>query len=634
MTDDHTDAFLREADERITDLNNALLTFEANPDDGEAMDEIFRTAHTLKGNFGAMGFEAESRLAHALEDLLDELRGGRLEASPDVMDLAFDGVDGIEASVRAIEDGEGGEGATVDVDPTVEALRAAIENGGATGGDRAVESGSAPDEPPAVDPLSDDCGEDETVYRAAVEPREGEMAGVEAMLAAEAIAEAFEPVAFEPGIDEVDGPFSVSVVARTEEEVLAVLEGIERVASATVEAVETTESEPEANDGTPGKSEPEIRSVRVDVDRLDELHGMVEQLVTSRIKLRRAVEEGETTGAGDAIDELDKITTNLQNVVMDVRLIPLEKVVSNLPRLVRDLAREEDKRIDFSMDGEDVELDRTILSELSDPLMHILRNSIDHGIEPPGERSEAGKPETGTIELRATRDRDNVVIELEDDGRGLDREAIEAKAVETGIHTERELATLEASEVYELIFHPGFSTAEEVTDVSGRGVGMDVVHSTVERLDGRIDVESEPGAGTLVRLRLPVSVAIVNVLFVRVGAESFGVPIKAVDEIGRTDPVRTLNGQPVVDHDDELYPVVDLGDVLDVEGADGDGRMLVRIRNTERSIALRCDDVRRQEEVVVKPLEGVLSGTAGLGGTAVLGDGKIVPILDVRTLPS
>lgn len=632
MTDDHTDAFLREADERITDLNNALLTFEANPDDGEAMDEIFRTAHTLKGNFGAMGFEEESRLAHALEDLLDELRGGRLEATPEVMDLAFDGVDGIEASVRAIEDEDE---VVIDVDPTVEALRAAIEDGGAADGDEPA------DMPPATsddaDSLSAACGEDGTLYRVAIEPREGEMAGVEALLAAEAIAEAFETAAFEPGIDEVDGPFSVSVVARGEDEVVATLEGIARVASATVEAVEadSTEGGARAEGGaTSGRSEPEIRSVRVDVDRLDELHGMVEQLVTSRIKLRRAVEEEETTGAGDAIDELDKITTNLQNVVMDVRLIPLEKVVGNLPRLVRDLAREEDKRIDFSMDGEDVELDRTILSELSDPLMHVLRNSIDHGIEPPEERTEAGKPETGTIELRATRDRDNVVIELEDDGRGLDREAIEAKAIETGIHTEDELAKLGASEVYELIFHPGFSTAEEITDVSGRGVGMDVVHSTVERLDGRIDVESEPGAGTLVRLRLPVSVAIVNVLFVRVGTESFGVPIKAVDEIGRADPVRTLNGQPVVDHDDELYPVVDLGDVLDVEGAGDGGRMLVRIRSTERSIALRCDDVRRQEEVVVKPLEGVLSGTAGLGGTAVLGDGKIVPILDVRTLPS
>lgn len=624
MTNDHTDAFLREAEERITDLNNALLTFEANPDDGEAMDEIFRTAHTLKGNFGAMGFDEESRLAHALEDLLDELRGGRLEAIPEVMDLAFDGVDGIEASVQAIE---GSGESAIDVDPTVEALHAAIEGGGAANDDGPADA--TPAEPAGSGPLSAACGEGESVYRAAIEPRDGEMAGVEAMLAAEAIAEAFEPAAFEPAIDDVDGPFSVSVIGREEREVLSILQGIERVASATVEAVETTGSGPEANDGTPEKAEPEIRSVRVDVDRLDELHGMVEQLVTSRIKLRRAIENEGASTAGETIDELDKITTNLQNVVMDVRLIPLEKVVSNLPRLVRDLAREEGKRIDFSMDGEDVELDRTILSELADPLMHILRNSVDHGIEPPEERSEAGKPETGGIELRATRDRDHVVIELEDDGRGLDREAIE-----TGVHTERELAELDAGEVYELIFHPGFSTSEEITDVSGRGVGMDVVHSTVERLDGRIDVESEPGAGTLVRLRLPVSVAIVNVLFVRVGAESFGVPIKAVDEIGRAEAVRTLNGQPVVDHDDEIYPVVDLGDALGVEGADGDGRMLIRIRNTERSIALRCDDVRRQEEVVVKPLEGVLSGASGLGGTAVLGDGKIVPILDVRTLPS
>lgn len=621
MNDEHVEAFLGEANERITDLNNSLLTFEANPEDREAMDEIFRTAHTLKGNFGAMGFEEESRLAHALEDLLDEFRRTRLEPTPDVMDLVFETVDGIEASIHEIESDRE---STLDVDPTIDALRGMID-----GGEMPTDDVPTPTPTDDADTLFELRGEDESVFDVAIEPREGEMAGVEAMLAAEGIETAFDHAIFEGDIEELSGPFSVTVIGESGEAVEKTLDGISKIEAATVsKRVQPTEKET-ATKASERPSE-EIRSVRVDVDQLDELHGLVEQLVTSRIKLRRATEkEGDSTT--DAIGELDKITTNLQNVVMDVRLIPLEKVVSTLPRLVRDLAREEEKRIDFSMDGEDVELDRTILSRLSDPLMHVLRNSIDHGIESPEERAGVGKPETGRIELRATRDRDHAVIEIEDDGRGLNREAIEEKAIETGIHTSEELAEFSTEGVYELIFHPGFSTAEKITDVSGRGVGMDVVHSTVEALDGRIDVESEPGNGTIVRLRLPVTVAIVNVLFVRVGSESFGVPIKAVDEIGRTEGIQTVNGREVVDHNDEIYPVIDLSEALGVEG-NSTGEMLVRTRSAERAAALRCDDVRRQEEVVVKPLEGVLSATAGLGGTAVLGDGKIVPILDVRTL--
>jgi two-component system chemotaxis sensor kinase CheA len=621
MNDEHVEAFLGEANERITDLNNSLLTFEANPEDEDAMDEIFRTAHTLKGNFGAMGFEEESRLAHALEDLLDEFRRSRLEPIPDVMDLVFETVDGIEASIHEIEqDG----GSTPDVDPTIDALREIIDEG-----EMATDDVPTPTPTDDGDTLFELCHEDESVFDVAIEPREGEMAGVEAMLTAEGVETAFDHAVFDADLEELSGPFSVTVTGESSESVERIVEGISKIQTATVsERARPTEKETKAN--ASGRPSEEIRSVRVDVDQLDELHSLVEQLVTSRIKLRRATEE-KIDSTTDAIDELDKITTNLQNVVMDVRLIPLEKVVSTLPRLVRDLAREEEKRIDFSIDGEDVELDRTILSRLSDPLMHILRNSIDHGIESPEEREQIGKSETGRIGLRASRDRDHAVIEIEDDGRGLDREAIEEKAVETGIHTSEELAELRPEEVYELIFHPGFSTAEKITDVSGRGVGMDVVHSTVESLDGRIDVESEPGRGTIVRLRLPVTVAIVNVLFVRVGNESFGVPIKAVDEIGRTGDVRTINGREVIDHNDEIYPVIDLGESLGVEGH-STGEMLVRTRSAERAAALRCDDVRRQEEVVVKPLEGVLSATAGLGGTAVLGDGKIVPILDVRTL--
>jgi Chemotaxis protein histidine kinase and related kinases len=370
--------------------------------------------------------------------------------------------------------------------------------------------------------------------------------------------------------------------------------------------------------------------VRVDVNQLDELYNLVEQLVTSRIKLRREMErEGIDS---DNLDELDKITGSLQDTAMDMRLIPLSKIVDTFPRLVRDVARETGKQVNFTVTGEDIELDRTILTEIRDPLIHVLRNAVDHGVEPPEEREKKGKDPTGNVSLTATRDRDHVNIEVADDGAGLDPEMLKQKAIDKGVKTESELERMEQSEIYDLVFHPGFSTAEEVTDVSGRGVGMDVVHNTVKQLDGTVNVESELGEGTTVTLRLPVTVAIVKVMFVEVGGTEYGIPVKNIAEVTRANDVRTTKGDEIIDHDDEIYPILRLSDALDEPSSvNGDG-MLLRIREEHRKVALHCDKVIDQEEVVVKPLEGVLSGIPGLSGTAVLGDGDVVAVLDVVTL--
>jgi len=373
-----------------------------------------------------------------------------------------------------------------------------------------------------------------------------------------------------------------------------------------------------------------IASVRVDVDQLDELYSLVEQLVTSRIKLRREMESAGMDS--DNLDELDKITANLQNTAMDMRLIPLSKVVDTFPRLVRDVARDTGKKVNFNVSGSDIELDRTILTEIRDPLIHILRNSVDHGVEPPDEREEMGKAPTGSVSLTATRERDHVTIEVADDGAGLDKEVLKEKALEKGVKTESELELMDDQEIYELIFHPGFSTAEEVTDVSGRGVGMDVVHNTVKQLDGTVTVDSELGEGTVVRLRLPVTVAIVKVMFVEIGGTEYGIPVKNIAEVTRAKEISETNGNEIIKHDDDIYPVLRLSDVLDEPSSVNGNGMLLRIRDEKRKVALHCDQVIDQEEVVVKPLEGVLSGIPGLSGTAVLGDGEVVAVLDVVTL--
>ncbi|MFB6162822.1 MAG: chemotaxis protein CheA [Halococcoides sp.] len=655
MSDQYLEEFVRESEEAITDLNNSLLDLESDPDDREAMEQIFRTAHTLKGNFGAMGFEEASELAHAIEDLLDGMREGDVPVTADLMDLIFAGVDRIEAIVSEIDDTGETDTKTADL---VEDLRTAHEEYE----DGSVDADTTPDAPDTRDI-------DEILAALQTEPAdgliavelafEGEMPGVDAMLALEAVEESLDIIGSVPDRDRIDdGDFDETVLlALDAPEESAVEVALVDAGNADVRRIEQIGADriAEADIGADGdrtaghgddmaadgdetglsddQSVDEIKSVRVDVDRLDDLHGQVEQLVTSRIKLRRAVEDRDFEGASDTLNELDKVTANLQNTVMDMRLVPLKKVVGKFPRLVRDLARELDKEVTFEIIGEDIELDRTILTEISDPLMHILRNAVDHGIEQPDEREAAGKPREGRIELRATRERDHVVIEVEDDGAGLDADEIREQARRQNVRSSDELDAMADEEVYDLIFHPGFSTSSEVTDVSGRGVGMDVVHETVSQLDGSVDVTSTLGEGTTVSLRLPVTMAIVKVLFVSVGADRYGIPIKNVDEITRATDTETINGRPVIRHDDEIYPVIDLADAFDVPGDRTNGQgMLVRVRASERRVALHCDAVEAQEEVVVKPLEGILSGTPGLSGTAVLGDGNIVHIIDVVTL--
>ncbi|TQQ81281.1 chemotaxis protein CheA [Halonotius terrestris] len=770
MSDAHRKAFVAESEEGITELNNALLDLEADPDDDEAMDSIFRIAHTLKGNASAMGYESVAELAHEMEDLLDEVREGDIPVDTELMDLLFDSVDYLDAMVGDIaEDGE------TDIDASgVEAdLREKLETGSISGGGG---GGGTPDEPAETDdadedaadaddtddttddtaeePDDEDAAEEETgdeeaeddaaepaesgdsddadgepatadadgaadaafpesladveldtgeaVYRATVGLGETEMPGVEAIFIMQEIDGSYDTIATQPDRDTIeDGDFEdtfdIFVIDTSGDEIEGILGGLGKVDSATVSPVTVTASDPisaaeaaeqagtitdsgdddesEADDGdeasddsevddsddsdssddssssssssssggrsgpssggrsgpsSSGSDDADIQSVRVDVNQLDELYNLVEQLVTSRIKLRREMErEGIDS---DNLDELDKITGNLQDTAMDMRLIPLSKIVDTFPRLVRDVARETGKEVNFTVTGEDIELDRTILTEIRDPLIHVLRNAVDHGIEPPEEREANGKERTGNVSLTATRDRDHVNIEVADDGAGLDPEMLKEKAIEKGVKTETELEQMDDGEIYELIFHPGFSTAEEVTDVSGRGVGMDVVQNTVKQLDGTINVDSELGEGTVVTLRLPVTVAIVKVMFVEVGGTEYGIPVKNIAEVTRATDIRTTKGDEIIEHDDQIYPILRLSDALDEPSSvNGDG-MLLRIRDEHRQVALHCDKVIDQEEVVVKPLEGVLSGIPGLSGTAVLGDGDVVAVLDVVTL--
>ncbi len=660
LVTDPTSTFVQESKEDIQELNNALLELEdaSDPQNSSAIETVFRVAHNLKGNFGVMGYTDASNMAHAMEDLLDCIRDGELAVTGDRMDLIFAGVDKLDAMVREIsDDGE----TETDPDATIDDIRASIEagddepvdtGGGEGGADRELPLGELAEDVEDVDL------EGQELCRLTLEFEDTGSQHVDAMFVMDTVEDGFDLLRTHPDNDaieagEFDTQFDVFVLVEADGGVEAAetaladnryLEGASaEVITDEVRSYDPGEDdEPAADedggddgDDGPNHSSQEVESIRVDVEQIDQLYNQVEEMVTSRIKLRKIIEENDLVEAEDELEEHGKITASLQDTVLEIRLVPLRKIVGNFPRVVRDISRQQGKEIDFQMEGVDIEMDRSILNELGDPLMHLIRNAVDHGIESPEERIENGKPPEGTIRLIGERERDRVSVTVQDDGSGLDVEKIRQKAIDQGVIMEEEARMMNDSEVYDLIFHPGFSTTEEVTEVSGRGVGMDVVNQVVRGVDGSINVESEPNAGTSITLMLPVSVAIVRVLFVTVGDEKYGVPIKNIDEISEIEDVsiESIEGRPTVTHDERVYPLLSLSNRLDVPDADpSDDDMVVRIKKGVRQVCLRCSDVVGQEEVVIKPFEGVLSGAPGISGASVLGEGEVVMILDVDTL--
>ncbi|RKD95856.1 two-component system chemotaxis sensor kinase CheA [Halopiger aswanensis] len=669
---DATSTFVQESQEDIRKLNNALLDLEDDPESSDAIETVFRVAHNLKGNFGVMGYTKASNMAHAIEDLLDCIRDGELEVTPERMDLIFEGVDHLEAMVNEISD----DGEThTNPEATIEEIRASLEAGETESEDAADaaadesasddgDAGSNPDDAHDV-PLEElteavDLADDEELFRASISIDNDDSPHVDAMFVLDATEDEYDVARIVPDDDvleseEFGGVFDAYL--RTGDAVgsedvagfydenryvdAVAVEGLSGDLAAAEADADSDADDDASEDDDSGRGSgashgtQEVESIRVDVEQIDQLYNQVEEMVTSRIKLRKIIEEHDLVEAEDELEEHGKITSSLQDTVLEIRLVPLKKIVGNFPRVVRDISRDQGKEIDFEMEGVDIEMDRSILNELSDPLMHLIRNAVDHGIESPEEREKKGKPREGSIKLVGERERDRVSITVEDDGAGLDVDRIREKAVEKGIKTEEEAKVLDDSEVYDLIFHPGFSTTEEVTEVSGRGVGMDVVNQVVRGVDGSINVESEPDEGTAITLTLPVSVAIVRVLFVTVGDEQYGVPIKNIDEISEFEDVtvESVEGRPAITHDDRVYPLLSLRDHLDVPAAEAsEDDMVIRIKDTVRQVYLRCSDVVGQEEVVIKPFEGLLSGAPGISGASVLGEGEVVMILDVETL--
>jgi two-component system chemotaxis sensor kinase CheA len=637
--------FLSESREHVSTINHLLLSLEADPGSRQVVEEVFRAVHTIKGMSATMGYRSVADLSHEMENLLDRIRHGKAQANPETIDLLFAACDALERAIElAVE--ETGE------EPRLHDLLARLRT--AAGEDASFETfahqvdlGPASPTPPAGDGLGE---AEEGALRVRVQvAKEALLPGVRAFMALKRARELGEVSGVEPGeaaLNEPDFDGGVRFVLRTEAAADAVRAALLAVGEVgTVEVAEHRPGEPTGAEaradgaGDDGRAAAgaagRARHIRVDLRRLDALMNQVGELVIARDRLRRLVtfESPELT---ETVDQASRLIGELQDEIMRARLAPVSQVFDRFPRLVRDAARTLGKKVDFVMEGKEIELDRSMLDEIGDPLVHLLRNALDHGIEAPAERRAHGKPETGTLRLSASRERSRIIIRVEDDGRGVQRERVLAKAVQNGLLARDEAAVLPDEEVNRLLTRPGFSTAETVTDVSGRGVGLDVVATRVRALGGMLEIFSEPGRGTSMTLQLPQTLAIVRALLVRQSGETYALPLTHVGETVHllADEVGTVKGRTVAFLRDEVIPLLALRQILRAEGERGNGvkRHAVILEVGEQRIGLEVDALMGQQEIVVKQFDATADTLRLFSGATILSDGRPALILDAGSV--
>lgn len=606
--------FLVESFEMIDQLDQDLIELENNPKDLELLNRIFRVAHTIKGSSSFLGFDVLTRLTHNMEDVLNKARKGDLEITHEVMDVILESVDLMKALLEAIKD-TGSDDQGIDIDKSVKKLEA-VSNGESVADIKTEE----PKE------QENSAGGEEDYSHLSSEEVEAE---IERLLAERQELDRKKRQAKKQGEAQV-AQESVKEAPKEEPKKPDVLKKPEVAkkpeSSSKEERVPTTSIE---------------QTVRVDVKRLDHLMNLIGELVLGKNRLLRIHGDiSDKYNSNTLSEELNQIvssistvTTDLQLAVMKTRMLPIVKVFNKFPRMVRDLARELGKNIELIMSGEETELDKSIIEEIGDPLVHIIRNSCDHGIESPEVRLEKGKSEVGKIILKAYNEGNHIVIEIQDDGKGLDPEAIKAKALEKGLITDRDAATMSDKEAFSLIFKAGFSTAAAITNISGRGVGMDVVKTNIEKLNGIIDIESQLGMGTTLKLKIPLTLAIIQALIVGVQEEFYAIPLSSVLETVRIsqDEIYTVDGKSVLRLRDEVLPLVHMSSIFEVRNDFGSAKEIyvVIIGLAEQKIGMIVDCLIGQEEVVIKSLGEYLKNIQGIAGATVRGDGKITLIVDV-----
>ena len=619
--------FLVESHENLDQLDRDLVELERTPGSRELLSSIFRTIHTIKGTSGFLAFNRLEALTHVGENLLSRLRDGKMVMTTHTAGALLTMVDTVRALLEAIEHGSGDADPAVDVESVVTMLERVLagevdetaEADQMAEADQPAEAAAAAagggelSTVPAAEPVEDapltvEGGELSTVPAAeVVEDAPPPAAAAASAQVAEPVAEPVAQSVVEPAVESVVEPF-----------VEPLLEDAPPVA--------------EAEEGRRGVVD---SSVRVDVDLLDGLVQLVGELVLTRNQILQRTEAADDVELVRASQRLDLVASELQESVMRTRMQPIGQVWSKMPRIVRDLAHQLGREVDLEMDGHDTELDRSLLEALKGPLTHLVRNSLDHGIEPPAARAAAGKPTAGRLLLRAYHESGQVVVEITDDGPGIDPRHIGDVAVRRGVVTREQLARMEPRDVLDLIFRPGFSTAEQVTNVSGRGVGMDVVRTSIERIGGSVDLTSTVGAGTTMRIRIPLTLAIIPALVVGQHGERYAIPQANLVELVRLEGqdlrenVETLAGAPVLRLRGRLLPLVSLSEALGGEKAGPDGLTIVVVQADETRFGLCVEEVHDTQEIVVKPIGRQLKALPTYAGATIMGDGRVALILDV-----
>ncbi|HEU4560562.1 MAG TPA: chemotaxis protein CheA [Longimicrobium sp.] len=637
--------FLSESREHVSTINHLLLTLEGNPGSRQVVEGVFRAVHTIKGMSATMGYRSVADLSHEMENLLDRIRHGKAQASPETIDLLFAACDALERAIElAVE--ESGE------EPRLEGLIGRLR--AAAGDDVAFDIFA-----PQIDlggpvgageasPVEEEAPEGAVRVRIVV-AKEALLPGVRAFMALKRARDLGEVSGLEPAeatLNEPEFTGTLRFVLRSDTPAAEARAAL--LAVGEIGEVEVTEHradadriiEPEAGaQGEGGQAAAgaagRARHIRVDLRRLDALMNQVGELVIVRDRMRRLVTH-ETPDLAETVDQASRLIGELQDEIMRARLAPVSQVFDRFPRLVRDAARTLGKKVDFVIEGKEIELDRSMLDEIGDPLVHLLRNSLDHGIEAPAERRAHGKPETGTLRLSASRERSRIIIRVEDDGRGVQRDRVLARAVQNGLVSREEAAGMPDEEVYRLLTRAGFSTAETVTDVSGRGVGLDVVATRVRALGGMLEIYSEPGQGTSMTLQLPQTLAIVRALLVRQSDETYALPLTHVGETVHLLPeeVGTVKGRAVAFLRDEVIPLLGLRQILRTNGTRPDARKrhAVILEVGEQRIGLEVDALLGQQEIVVKQFDATADTLRLFSGATILSDGRPALILDAGSV--
>ena len=690
-TSQYLDLFIDETKEHLQSLNEHILVLEKEPENEDTINEIFRAAHTLKGMAGTMGFTRMQRLTHDLENVFSEIRSGNMKVNPKLIDILFRGLDALESYLDVISS-EGNEG-TEDNEDIINDLNSVLEE--QKGGGVPAESAQKP-----AESMKEEPKKEETVTAAKAKyntipvtdyevdamktaKAEGKnifgitvylsdsciLKAARAFLVFKSVESKGELIKSVPTTEQIeDEEFELDfswILATTDskENIKNMILNVSEVAEVYIEDYVIPEAETESKEETKketaktetdaadkpkqekkddgdkhkkGKAKVGSRSVRVDIDKLDELMNLVSELIIAKNGLVSASGAESTQNFHEQIEYLERVTTNLHESVMKVRMVPIESVVNRFPRMIRDLNRKLNKKMELYMTGEETELDRTVIDEIGDPLMHLLRNSADHGLESNEERVRLGKPEVGSIFLDAYQDGNNVIIDVRDDGAGINIEKVRKKALEKGTITEKQAESMTDKDFVDLLFKPSFSTADKITDVSGRGVGLDVVKTKIEALGGSIIAKTVAGEGSTFTIQLPLTLAIIQALMVQVGEEKYAIPlgnINGIEDIPKNE-ISFVQSKEVINLRGTVIPILRLHEILDIEesGEEAESLIVVVIKKGEQQVGLVIDDLLGQQETVIKSLGKHITYNKLFSGATILGDGEVALILDTNTL--